>query len=206
MKVNCIHLSPPRVDIERWHCEIGDGYEGDCPIFLNKSTHCSYKEETTMELNTRDDGTPATIIIKSNAKPTHLAHLFFGGFIVLALLAIPIPFFRYTLTFSSLFLAIACSMGAYTAWNDKTGGVKRIKPDNWGNSVIPRWFKTGFFIFMIIVTAGLRLGFYLVPIAWIINWVMLYSILNHIKATFVPKDHKWPSFEDCLSDKETKEA
>lgn len=38
--VNCEYLYPPKEDVPRYHCEIGQEYEGDCPIFLLESSYC----------------------------------------------------------------------------------------------------------------------------------------------------------------------
>lgn len=34
MRVNCIHLAPAKEDGQHPHCDMGDGREGDCPVYL----------------------------------------------------------------------------------------------------------------------------------------------------------------------------
>jgi hypothetical protein len=141
------------------------------------------------------------ITINPNAKPNHVAKVFFGVSIGLALLAVPVPFFRHVLTFSSIILAIICVLGAMAAKEDLDKGPKRVRPATWGTANIPIWFKIGFFLFMIAITAGLRLGFYVVPVAWVLIWAAIYSILNYIEKSFIEdKKVEWPTFEDCTSD------
>jgi len=125
------------------------------------------------------------ITINPDAKPNHFGHVFFGGFLLMAALALPIPFFRHTLTFSSVVVAGFAAVGCKLAYDDLKKGAVRIKPPTWGESTIPKWWKHwGFWLIMIGVTAGLRLGFYIVPVAWIVSWVAIHSMIKHIEATF----------------------
>jgi hypothetical protein len=92
-------------------------------------------------------------------------------------------------------------LGAMAAKEDLDKGPKRVRPATWGTANIPIWFKIGFFLFMIAITAGLRLGFYVVPVAWVLIWAAIYSILNYIEKSFIEdKKVEWPTFEDCTSD------
>lgn len=42
-KVNCRFLVPGKVDVPRIHCDMGDGREGDCRIYLGKSGRCKFR-------------------------------------------------------------------------------------------------------------------------------------------------------------------
>jgi len=50
-EVNCVNLVPPLVRVPRWHCDMGGGREGDCFIFLNEATRCSFREEKVMRVD-----------------------------------------------------------------------------------------------------------------------------------------------------------
>jgi len=39
-RVNCLNLVPATTQVRRPHCDMGDGREGDCPIFLKKKEKC----------------------------------------------------------------------------------------------------------------------------------------------------------------------
>jgi len=189
--VDCIHLSPPKEKVKRWHCDMGDGREGDCPIFLGKSEDCNYlnwKEETTM--SEEHDADNPYITMTENSKSGNLAVVFFGTSLTLAALAIPFPFFRGVFAFASIILAVFMAIGAVCAGKDFENGVKRVRPKKWGSSNIPKWFKIGFFLAMIGISAGLKLGFYLVPIAWLISWIAIYGMVKNIEKTFPPKIDK----------------
>ena len=41
----CENLVPATEQIKQQHCDMGDGIEGDCPIFLGKSDYCQYNTE-----------------------------------------------------------------------------------------------------------------------------------------------------------------
>lgn len=48
-KVNCVNLAPPLplTRVKRWHCDMGDGREGECYIFLGESDACQFRKEKT---------------------------------------------------------------------------------------------------------------------------------------------------------------
>ena len=141
-----------------------------------------------MTPNMRPDGTSSKITINPDAKANYVAHLFIGISLALGILSIPFPFFRGILVFGSLIMAVILSLGCMAAYDDMKAGVRRIKPASWGKSSIPKWFKIVFFLFMIGVTAGLRMGFFLTPVCWVVIWVMITSMLSHIEATFVKEE------------------
>lgn len=41
-KINCVNLVPPKKDVPRPHCNMGDGREGECWIYLGKKAHCNF--------------------------------------------------------------------------------------------------------------------------------------------------------------------
>jgi len=125
-----------------------------------------------------------SIAPKANTKVGSLT--FFTVPIVLLLLAIPFPFFRHIFTFASFIVTIIAALSCYAAYEDMRNGVKRNRPAK--GFTMPKWFKHAFFIFIIAVSAGLRLGWYLVSILWVINWVCLVSAHSHVKATYLPKE------------------
>ena len=43
-RVNCVNLVPPLESVRRWHCNMGDGREGDCFIFLKKKESCRFHD------------------------------------------------------------------------------------------------------------------------------------------------------------------
>jgi hypothetical protein len=123
------------------------------------------------------------LTIKSSADTKSFALIFYGVPIILLCLALPFPFFRHIFTFGSFVVTILAILGCISAYEDKMHGVKRDKPINRGFT-LPSWFKHVFFAFMIALSAGLRLGWYTVPVLWVINWACLVSLQSHIKATY----------------------
>ena len=121
-----------------------------------------------------------TITPKANTKAATLT--FYGIPIVLLLLALPFPFFRHIFTFGSFVVAVLTGFGCYAAYEDRQHGVKRNRPDEGFN--LPKWVKHAFFLFIIAGSAGLRLGWYLVPILWLISWMCMVSLQSHIQATY----------------------
>jgi hypothetical protein len=121
-----------------------------------------------------------TITPKANTKAATL--IFYGVPIALLLLALPFPFFRHIFTFASFIIAPITVLGCYAAYEDKEHGVKRDRPPK-GFS-LPSWCKHAFFLFIIAGSAGLRLGWYIVPVIWVINWVCLVSLQSHMEATY----------------------
>lgn len=49
MKLSCIHLVPPKESVNRYHCDMGDGRSGDCPISLGVTTYCRFQEHMVKE-------------------------------------------------------------------------------------------------------------------------------------------------------------
>lgn len=121
-----------------------------------------------------------TIAPKASTKIAAL--ISYGIPTVLLCLALPFPFFRHIFTFGSFIITAVAIFGCYAAYEDKEHGVKRDRPVK-GFS-LPGWCKHAFFLFIIAASAGLRLGWYLVPIFWLINWICLTSLQSHIRATY----------------------
>lgn len=44
-----MHLVPPKKSVNRHHCDMGDGYSGDCPIFLGKTNYCRFQKHIVKE-------------------------------------------------------------------------------------------------------------------------------------------------------------
>jgi len=126
------------------------------------------------------------ITISKNANLKALALTFYGAFLVLLLLALFIPFFRHILTFTSVITAGFAISACIFAYKDKEAGIKKTRPANF--YVPPKWFKPTFYLSMILGTAGLRLGFYIVPILWIITWIFMSSMATHVRACYEMKD------------------
>ena len=112
---------------------------------------------------------------------------FYGLPLAVTVLALFIPFFRHILTFSSVALAILLCVACGAAYDDRKHRVKRGKQPVF-KKPLPKWSMTAFFLFMILVTAGLRLGFYIVPAAWLVSWIVTYSGIQHVKATYDPEE------------------
>ena len=49
--IDCKNLYPPKATVKRWHCEVGDWYEGDCPIF-RKTGGCAERWRENMKNKT----------------------------------------------------------------------------------------------------------------------------------------------------------
>ena len=129
------------------------------------------------------------ITIAEHANPKALSVLFFGLPIACIILSIPFPFFRHIFTFGSFIVTLICCFAVYAAYEDKNNGVKRSRPIKEGFT-FPKWFKPTFFLVLILGSAGLRLGFYIVPVLWLINWICLVSFQSHLEATYPPKEEK----------------
>jgi hypothetical protein len=121
-----------------------------------------------------------TITPKANTMAASLT--FYLVPVALLLLALPFPFFRHVFTFGSFVITIIAALGCYAAYEDKEHGVKRDRPAK--GFTLPSWSKHAFFLFVIAVSAGLRLGWYIVPVLWLINWICLVSLQSHIRATY----------------------
>jgi len=126
------------------------------------------------------------IQISKDANAKMIALVFYGTFTLLALLALPFPFFRHVFTFASLVGTGFAIFISYSAYEDKKNKAKKNRPTNVFNP--PAWFKPVFYISMIGISAGLRLGFYIVPIAWIITWAAMESMKMHMDACYNMKD------------------
>jgi len=126
--------------------------------------------------------TTPTIIINKSANHVALVAIFYGIFLAITLLCFVNPFFQHLLIFLSVMTTIASVGGCIGAYNDKKNGVKRSRPTQ--KRFFPKWSLHAFFGFMIMITAGLKLGYYIVPLCWVISWVALYSGIQHIKATY----------------------
>ncbi len=123
------------------------------------------------------------ITIGENVNSKALAIIGYGIPIALLILALPFPFFRHVFTFGSIIITVICCFAVYVAYEDKKNGVIRTRPTKKG-VVLPKWLKTTFFLTMICLSAGLRLGFYIVPVCWLINWLALVSFQAHIEDTY----------------------
>jgi hypothetical protein len=126
------------------------------------------------------------IDIKETSNPKAFQTILFGFPLLCLVLGMPIPFFRFVLTFSTFIYGGIAILAAWMAYKDKENGVERPRPIRKGFD-FPKWFKTAFFVAMIIGTAGFRLGWYLAPVMWIITWICANSVIIHLEATFPPK-------------------
>ena len=43
-RVNCLNLVPATTQLQRMHCNMGDGREGDCLIYLKKAEKCRFHD------------------------------------------------------------------------------------------------------------------------------------------------------------------
>jgi hypothetical protein len=46
---SCPYIVPPAAGIPRWHCDMGDGREGDCLILMGKPLPCKIREDAIIE-------------------------------------------------------------------------------------------------------------------------------------------------------------
>lgn len=126
------------------------------------------------------------VTINEDANVQLLGVLYFGVPIVLALLALPIPFFRYVITFGTVILTILMGLALAGLIEDYNNGVKfpryKRKRKPW-----PKWVPHVCFAFMVLVSAGLRLGWYLVPVCWVAIWVLFYAFMNHLNDMWIDK-------------------
>jgi len=126
------------------------------------------------------------VTINEDSNPVIVVSLFYGVFLIIALFSFVNPFFRHLLIFLSVLATITSVMGCFCSYDDKKNGIKRSRPKRRG--VFPKWTFHVFFAIMIAVTAGLELGYYIIPVCWVISWVMLHSGIQHIKATYEDKE------------------
>jgi len=121
------------------------------------------------------------ITMSSKADPKALALFVFGVPILVLLLAFPFPFFRHVFTFGSVIITILGVFAVIMAYKDKRNGVVRPARPNFQ---LPKWFLPTFFLTMVIASAGMRLGWYIVPLCWLINWGTFISTMRRIRATY----------------------
>ncbi len=138
-------------------------------------------------MSEKHDANNPYITIGKNANPKAISVVFYGTTLLVLILALPFPFFRHVFTFGSIIMTGLCFAGAVMAHLDKENGVVRLRPKKKG-FVFPKWFKPAFFLSVIGISAGLRLGWYLIPLCWVINWACIYSSGKHIDATYKEKD------------------
>lgn len=124
----------------------------------------------------------SVVTIDENSSPTLVISIYYGTFLIAALLCFVNPFFKNLLIFSSVVTTIISVIGCMSTYEDREKGVKRPRPKQ--KRFFPKWTFHAFFVVMIVITAGLELGYYFVSVCWVINWIMLYSSIQHIKATF----------------------
>lgn len=105
--------------------------------------------------------------------------LLMGAIIVLALLSIPVPFFRHVIFFGSSILAVLCVIGMVSASQNKEKFIKKIQAEP--SAGLPKWAQPVFFLTMIGITAGLRIGWYITPMCWAVVWFTTFSIQQDIK-------------------------
>lgn len=109
--------------------------------------------------------------------------LFFAVPLIMVFLALGMPFFRHIVTFGTFIFTAFFFLGAMAAKDDRDAGVKRKRPEV--TFKVPEWMPHVFFVIMILISAGLRLGWYLVPVCWLASWVFFYSLRAHIRATYI---------------------
>ena len=128
------------------------------------------------------------ITVSETANPKLGAVFFFGIPVLVLLLSLRFPFFQHIFTFGTFLLTVLLALGCGAAYEDKKNNVKRPRPAPGRRFEPPKWFKPTFFIVMIALSAGLRLGWYLVPLCWLANWIMIESIAQHIRAGYPKED------------------
>lgn len=143
-------------------------------------------------MSTKYDANNPYIKASKNANPKALAAMCFGIPILTMILALPFPFFRHIFTFSTVIVTIILCIAVGMAYEDKKNGVVRSRPTK-NKFVLPKWFKPAFFLFMIAGSAGLRLGWYIVSICWLINWGCFVAFQKHMEATYKESVKKDPN-------------
>jgi len=129
------------------------------------------------------------LTISETANPKLGAWFFFGIPVLVLILSLRFPFFQHVFTFGTFLLTVLMAMGCSAAYDDKKKNVERVRPKPENRFNPPKWFKPTFFIAMIALSAGLRLGWYLVPLCWIVIWICIESIASHVRAGY-PKEDK----------------
>lgn len=134
-------------------------------------------------MSKKHDANNPYIIIRKNAQPKAFAITLYGVPFACIILALPFPFFRFVFTFGTFIATLISVAAVVMAYEDKNNGVVRERLIK-RSFDLPKWFNPAFFLTLIVVSAGLRLGWYLVPICWLLNWACLFSMLAHIEATY----------------------
>jgi len=122
------------------------------------------------------------VIMAEDLKQIPLLICCLGGPVASVILAIFFPFFRYLLNFGTVVITILLFFGMMAAKDDLEAGVERPRPKRRIN--IPDWVPNIFFAFMVIMTAGLRLGWYLIPVCWVACWIFYYNFRNFVRKTY----------------------
>lgn len=115
--------------------------------------------------------------------PKLVGILFYGIPILLLLLSIPFAFFRHLFNFSSMALAVLFVLSALALVEDDKNGIKRDRPKK-KDFKFPTWFRIMFFIVIILVSAGLRYGYYVTPLAWIVIWICLENDMRLLEKSW----------------------
>lgn len=137
-------------------------------------------------MSEKHDADNPYIGVAENANPKAFSIVFFGAPTLILLLALMFPFFRHIFTFGTVALTAICIAAVMMAYMDKENGVIRQRPDRKGFA-FPKWFRPAFFLLMIFGSAGLRLGWYFIPLCWVLNWVCLTSFRIYLEATYEKK-------------------
>lgn len=124
-----------------------------------------------------------TVIVKEDANITVILSIFFGGFLSLAVLSLVYPFFINIFMFSTVIITFFICATCVSAYNDKERGVRRVKPKQ--KTFFPKGTLHVFFIIMIVISAGMKLGYFIIAGCWLLSWIASYSLRIHLRATYI---------------------
>jgi hypothetical protein len=80
-------------------------------------------------------------------------------------------------------LAVLFVLSALALVEDDKNGIKRDRPKK-KDFKFPTWFRIMFFIVIILVSAGLRYGYYVTPLAWIVIWICLENDMRLLEKSW----------------------
>jgi len=124
-----------------------------------------------------------TVIVTEKANITVILSIFFGGFLSLAVLSLVYPFFINIFMFSTIIFTLFICFACVSAYDDKEKGVKRVKPKQ--KVFFPKGTLHVFFIIMIAISAGLKLGYFSIAACWLLSWIASCSLRTHVRATYI---------------------
>ncbi len=124
------------------------------------------------------------VTIEESTHPKLLWITYLGLSTVVLLLALFMPFFRSIFIFGTLIITAISILSVSAAYKDRKAGVKRIGPRRSFTTSKWKWAKNAFFLTMICLSAGMQMGWYIIPLCWILNWICLESFIIHMRATY----------------------